>query len=172
MTLNQTQLLEAILAALGGGDDTGIIVRQGASTIGSDETPWPVLLSDGLGPVGRVDSPLYTSPAAGTSISSGAAASLVVGGAECCPALIEVYNSNNTDLYLHVFNSAALPTVGTVPLRVVRATPKATVSLAFPVRSDAFNLGCVAALSSTDLTFTVAVLPVGIFSALLYPEAS
>ena len=71
---------------------------------------------------------------------------------------LNAYNNNATVRYLMLFDAAALPANGTVPLLMQAMTATASIpkELAFPPEGMTFVNGLVIAISSTPATLTIA----------------
>jgi hypothetical protein len=103
---------------------------------------------------------------AGTNVHSVALeTNHVISAAACKVKSIKALNNSGANLWLHVFDAAALPANGTVPSRCPIPVLAGQVNGDSWPGSTGFTVGCVAALSSTLSTLTVIVAADGWFDA-------
>ena len=97
--------------------------------------------------------------------SSALEKSHVISTAACRMRSVKAMNSGGADLWLHVFDAAALPSNGTAPDRTPIPVPAGDVNGDTWEGGTALASGCVAALSSTLATLTLVGSNVGWFDA-------
>lgn len=90
-----------------------------------------------------------------TANSSGASSSLVVSGARLLKAVVG-FSNKGSDQYVQIFDAAALPADGAVPLLVIRAVAGYPFSFDYP-NGRPFENGIVVCNSSTVFTKTIAL---------------
>jgi hypothetical protein len=112
------------------------------------------------------------SAAKGTSSSStGLEASRVVSASACLPSRVSMLNTNASVRYLHIFNTASLPSNGAVPIDTAHCTTGQRAIITYSIPTDRCSTGMTVAFSSTSNTLTIGAAE-ALFTVDLYPSNS
>jgi hypothetical protein len=115
-----------------------------------------------------------TKQKAGTAYNSAALEkSAVVSASACSPAMARMWNAGGSTRFLQGHDANALPANGAIPDDVVSVgTAAAAVPIVWPIPSNGYANGFVAACSTTAATLTITGTNDALFSIILFPSGS